>query len=454
MSARVDRVPRVLILSRTRITERDNSGASLGKWFAEWPAESLAQIYSWGHDDAQSPCGYEYKLGRVDRRGGRLFTGLKASVLGSASRLPTTQSASAQSKPGLARRLTRAVSGMLVESGAWELLFQTKLSAELGAWIESFRPSLLFVVPSDLSFINLALMVARRFGLPVVVFASDDFPLRLYRRSPFLPLLRPRLQRAFHELAHSAAHRFASGPLMQEEYRARYGLDFEPLMMCDDSERFRQSEVRRPCSGDSLCIVFAGNLGHGRWRSIIDVHQAGLNAPSGRTVQLVVYTPVLDPDVARAFASCPQLTVRPSLTDREVPSYFRGADILLLAEGFDRRSRRDIRLSLSSKCHLYMMSQRPILVYGPPDSGTVHYARKRGWAHVVDEPSSQALVAALEALATDSAMIDMILEQGRHTSSEFHEGRNVRRHLRTILEGVAATAPPQPATAPGRARRA
>lgn len=49
----------------------------------------------------------------------------------------------------------------------------------------------------------------------------------------------------------------------------------------------------------------------------------------------------------------------------QLPAVLAGCDVLFLPGHFDTAYQNAIQLSLSSKAHLYMMSGRPILVYGP-----------------------------------------------------------------------------------------
>lgn len=451
--------PRVLIVSRVRVTERDSSGAALGKWFAEWPRSSLAQVFSGGPRDLPGLAGSEYQFGPRDRRGGRLFGALKMSPLGMAAR-PKTTSRAAEPHGRLfqaLRRLGHRASEALVETGVWELAFAPRLSDEFVHWVRRFAPDVVFAIPSDYTFTRLALELQGTLGLPVAIYMPDDFP---WRGWAFRALVWRRLQVAFSKLATGARARFGTGPVMATEYLQRYGLRFEPLMSCDEAARFRDALPERVAPEDSVSIVYAGGLGHGRWRSLRDADAAAERlSHEGMRVRIEAFTPYLSPSVQLELSTCRHLALHDAVSDARVPAILRGADILLLAEGFDRRSLQEVRLSIASKSHLYMMSQRATLVYGPAGAGVVEYARQSGWGLVVDVPSIAELAAAIRRLMVDRALRERLVERGRTTAEENHEAGRVRAHLRGVLAAVAwsragHSVPGPETSAPGRAPRA
>ena len=49
--------PRVLILYNSKINAEDQHAYSLRSWFANWPRDNLAQIYSGGESNDSGFCG-------------------------------------------------------------------------------------------------------------------------------------------------------------------------------------------------------------------------------------------------------------------------------------------------------------------------------------------------------------------------------------------------------------
>jgi glycosyltransferase involved in cell wall biosynthesis len=89
----------------------------------------------------------------------------------------------------------------------------------------------------------------------------------------------------------------------------------------------------------------------------------------------------------------------------DLPSILSEASVLLLPESFNQ-NRHLIEYSISTKAHLYMMSRRPVLVYGPSYSGTVDYAVLYGWGLVVSERNVAKLKEAFIEIFTGSNRIN------------------------------------------------
>src|SRR4030042_2960693 len=134
-SKSIDDYPRVLIIYMSCINQADQHGLSLRNWFADWPKENLAQIYSGGESGEEKFCGHIYKLGPRERKWGRLFYKLKGSSLGESS-YPIILKEE-QRKLGWINRsdlLQGWFSNILLNSGLWELIFRPILSSALQKW--------------------------------------------------------------------------------------------------------------------------------------------------------------------------------------------------------------------------------------------------------------------------------------------------------------------------------
>lgn len=429
--------PRVLIVIKSQINDVDSTGMSLRNWFHNWPSESLAQIYSGVAGEGAALIGSSFQLGVDERRFGWLFFSLKRSPL-SQSAMPYSQAALARgSAPGVLRRfsnmIVRRVGEMIINTGLWELLFPPRLSPLLRAWITEFKPDVMFVQGGDISFMRLPVLIGKEFNIPICFDVVDDWVEHLYKRSVLSPLVQPVVKRSFRRLIEASPLCFAIGPNMVEEYKRRYGVSFKTLMQCADQSRYPVVQERPSQQWDTINIVYSGSLVLDRWRGILELSKAAsVLSDRGLRIVINVYAPYLPPEAAileGAFA----VTLHEAVPDCEVPALLSSADILFLPESFDSSIRSYTRFSISTKAHLYMMSGRLSLVYGPPEIGTVDYARKDGWGFVVNEQSVDALVAALEQMAQSPELRQTLIEKSRLTVQRNHSDRAVREQLRNDL---------------------
>lgn len=434
--------PRTLIVYLSCINQTDQHGMSLRNWFADWPRERLAQIYSGNERGDERFCGHTFKLGPQERRFGRLFFALKGSALGEAAS-PVFIDESTEG--GLSRLSWAAVwrhrvSRILVESGLWELIFPPVISPGLKAWLNDFQPEVIYCQGYTLSFVWLALALRRELGLPICFHVADDWPTFLYRDSIVAWAIRPLVEHSARELITSAAVRFAIGPTMAAEYESRYGVPVQSLMQCDNIERFRAVTPRRVVEAGDFSIVYTGSLELGRWAPLADLCSATqLLQREGLNVTVTAFASAVPPEAINILREMPHLQILPPPPHDEVPAVLKGADILFLPETFNPGTARMIRLAVSTKAHLYMMSERPILVYAPSITGIVDYARREGWAYVVDRQDVGLLADGVQQLLVDRDLVRQLVQTGVRVALKNHDERVVRQRLVQSVQQLAVS---------------
>ena len=436
-------LPRVLIVYLSCINDVDQHGVSLRSWFAEWPRERLAQVYSGNERGDERFCEHNFRLGSDERRLGRFFFKLRGSSLAEGAGLVVLDQRDQGDPhpPGRLVSLRRRVSRLLVNSGLWEIIFRPRLSSRLLAWVNRFDPQVIYCQGYSLSFAWLPLMLQRKLGIPICFQTGDDWPTYLYRDSFIRWAVRPLVQRSALALVRSASIRFANSDSMAVEYAARYGESFEPIWMCDNIERFRVSEPRHVVGPGELSVVYTGSLAQDRWVSILDLcHAATALRRVGLNIVVSVFASMLPPEAVNRLQNVPSLQIMPPLSHEELPCVLKGADLLFLPETLDSVKAQDIHLSISTKAHLYMMSERPVLVYGSPIAGVVDYAKRGRWAYVVERNDRSLLTEALHSLLTNDELRHQLVQRGVEVALQNHDERVVRARFSHALQDSVRTA--------------
>lgn len=432
-----DGLPRVLIIAKSCVSGSSGHAASLRNWFQGWPPEHIAELYSGGPEPEEPLSGRRYRLGPTDRRFGRLFGRLKGSAL-SVAAFSSQENPPPSPQDSLRQRLRYGLSRLLVHSGVWELIFPVRLSAPLRRFVQDFQPDVALCFGFDLSFMWLPMLLRRHLGLPYVVMIYDDWPSTLYAGHPFSFFMRPLVHRTFRQFVQTAAVRLVIAETMQRAYQEKYQVDFTVLRQCADSAVYRQAKPRRVGPENAYSLVYSGTLGHRRWEAILDMAEVLQRcAEEGLPAHLMVFAPPWDhlPELQKL----PHVSLAPLPSPEETPGIFKGADVLFLPESFDPQEAHTIRYSISTKAHLYMMSEQPILLYGPPEAGVVDYGLREGWAYVVPQRDKQALYEAVRALLTDEALRHKLVARGREVAARYHEAAIVREAFRQALWQAART---------------
>ncbi len=393
----------VAVMGRINAVDSANNGLLLRNLFGSWPRDKVAQIYSSGDTGDEGFFGHYYKLGPQDRRLGKLFYRLKTDVSNAGEKNTKASGSTAAN-----RRMSLSSLGkrLLVDTGIYELIFAPHLSPPMRAWVEEFRPDVILAQGYNLTFTWLPLMLSKNLGIPICYYPTDDWPCDLYRLDGIMSCLlswpaRCAVARSSRKLARRSAVRVAFNPAMQQEYSARYQCSFAVLMHGDDPARFAAAAPKRLAASDELWIVSTGVFDRHRWPLLRDLDRAcAILAAAGRRVRATIF-PVNRPSDSAVqqerfryveFAPCP--------SHDDLAAVLRGADALFLPERFDAAAKL-IKLSVSSKAHLFMFSGKPIVVYSHPVTGITRYAQEGQWAAVVDRQDPALLARAFERLISD-----------------------------------------------------
>ena len=424
--------PRVLVVTMGRINASDsyNNAMLLRNTFGDWPRENTAQIYSSGSTEDNGFFGQYYKLGPEDRRFGKLFYRLKGDVQSETAKDTEASLSTAGRRPTLLSLAQRYV----IETGLYELLFKPRISKRMKAWVEAFKPDIVLAQGYNLTFSILPVLLKQFTSSKMAYYSSDDWPTYLYSGSMGEPrlfrwLVRPAVKRAVDRLLQETDIPFAFGQGMAEEYATRFRKNFTVLYHADDPERFANANPVRIHPVGVRTILAAGTFDQYRWPLLMDVDACcRILREEGCPVRLAVVSSAIDPAGRAVLERASYVDLVPDPGHDLLPCYLKGADLLLISETFDAGVVSAIRLSISSKAHLFMFSQRPILVYSHPDAGIAKDAALRQWGRLVSQRDQALLREAIQTLLTNQEVASSSVRQGEATSRRFHS-HQVNQHL-------------------------
>lgn len=420
--------PRILFVTLIKAKEKDSVNLLFRTQFAGWPKECMAQIYSSDPAGSGEFFGRYYRMQAQDRWCGRFFRFLRSGV----SSMVAMESMAAPSHPsGRLRRWLKVakakVGNLMVESGIWEIIFYPRVSTQMEQFVRDFRPDIIYWSGYLLTFVALPDEISRRFGVSLCFQTLEDWPAYKYRWSPAGFLLR-RLSR---RLIVRSAIRLAFGDKMKALYEKRYRVPFQTTYHIDDPARFAQQTSKN--SSAVKRIIYSGSLVLNRHESIGDMTRAmAILAGQGIETELLVYCSGIPPEVDEEVRSNPRVKFLPMPSHSELGRVLAQGDVLYLPEAFSVGEDR-LGLAISTKCHLYMMARRPILVYGPSYAGTVEYAMRRNWARVVTRRDPQLLSKHLHALLSGGTDVGELVQVAMACFHENHDISQNSERIRSLL---------------------
>jgi len=288
------------------------------------------------------------------------------------------------------------------------------------------RASAILSVAHGTYFIAAALASALT-STPLILIVHDDWVADLQRSSYFLKYIARRL---FAAVLRRASHVFAVSPPMQRLLRSEYGVDAELQMPCGEAAT-RPAAARNTADAMRHCrILYAGNgiCAEDSLRILMELLQDDRLAEHGlRDWELHLYTPPLQGAVP------PRVTWHGWVSQAELAQAVASADILFLPYSFLPAGKSIRTTSFPAKTADYLASGRPILIFAPPDSSLVEYAREFDFACVVTEPSKDALAAAIGLLCRSEEYRDRLAANALRTLAINHSARRQRQRLYDVL---------------------
>lgn len=430
---------KILIVTAGRINFSDtaNNGLLFRSLFNTWPKNSISQIYNSGSNDDKGVWGSYYKLNSSDRRLGKLYSRLHKE---NSIKTSTYTSNKCSKKKTFLEKIIFTFKRILIETGIYELIFYPKLSLELINWLDEINPDIILAQGYSITFTKLPLLIKKYTGAKLAFFTTDDWPKYLYagnngeiKALSIIPNLYTK--KLFKQFIREIDIPIAFGFPMQKEYTIRYGKKFNSIIHADNSLRFKNAVTERLVDNNTFSIVTIGSFDKFRVPIIADLNRCCENLKlKGLNSQIQVISDAIEPESYFVLKDMDHVNIhRDPGSDNLVP-LLKGADLLVLIETFDNNRAEAIKLSISTKAHLYMFSKVPILLLSHPITGISNYAREYNWAYVVNSRNEQDITNALELLLTNNKLRSDLIENAYNVAMKNHNINITEEKLRSILQ--------------------
>lgn len=426
-----DRHPKVLFVTPCTFNKITGGGVTFSNLFQDWPKDKLAAVTNDPVAVSRDICNQYFFLTSRELSYIRPFSFLKSMKKGSLG----------DAAPARDKRNTGLSSGVLTLGrqfiGEAGIPDRGTLSENLKAWIETFRPDVVYTILGTPGYIDLVLKMQNEFNLPLVIHLMDDGVTDPRKKGFFGSYLRFLYRRKFQRVLGKATLAMGICEAMAKEYSLRYRVPFRHFQNVVDLERWERFAKKDVTLSAKPRIVYAGSIfKNAQFQSLLDCCRAvkKLNQ-EGVAVGLDVFAPKeLFSDPLSALRVYPDINVLDiPENDEDYFSLLGKADVLLLPVNFDSASVDFVRLSMPTKVPSYLASGTPILVYGPQGVAQVEYAREYGWGRVVDRQGIDALASAVRHMVEDSALRQELSMKAREAARENHDAKKVRRAFQEAL---------------------
>ncbi len=185
--------------------------------------------------------------------------------------------------------------------------------------------------------------------------------------------------------------------------------------------------------GHTRTILYSGNIYWAQERSIRNFAEA--LSTLERDVVFKIFVPHKTERIQALFGALKNVEVG-STSNEEIINMQQTADILFLPLAWSDQGRVVIETAIPGKTTEYLIAGRPILVHAPPYAHLSTYARKEGFAHVVDTEDIGPLREGITRLLDDATYADTLVKNARAVFAKNHDAPTNARRFTALLGTV------------------
>ena len=308
-------------------------------------------------------------------------------------------------------------------------------SEALHTFLDEVQPDLLFTILSDSVPLNkLIWHIQCYLQKPLVVYAWDNnYTLQLGLTSPLVFLNRCINRHYMRKTVQKAEQLYVISEIQKQDYEKAFGVSCKILTKSAD---FSGKPPVKSKYNSPLQLVFTGNIGTNRWKSLAIIAEAleQINQ-NGVRAQLRIYTATpLTAKMEKALKKGDSSFIMGSVPANEVPKIQEAADILVHVEALDLKNRLAVRQSFSTKLVDYFKAARPILAVGPREVASIDHLIRNDCALICQTVAE--VQRALESVLDNPDKLNDLSKKAFACGKRNHNTVTMHQMLQTDLERI------------------
>lgn len=262
----------------------------------------------------------------------------------------------------------------------WEIFFLIRMiltspsfwkTKDFDNFLDEFKPDIIFgTLPNNAIISKLMLYVKNKYNIPLITYPWDDH----YSFNSHQPIysIGKLIQRYYlRKTASESEFMYVISNLMQNEYSILFKKECKLLFKGHHFNGNKEifSEIHPPIN-----IVYMGNIGGGRWKTLAVLAKAvdDINSKYDKTrITLNIYTlSPIDYEIEHALNIKNSSKLNNAVPNEKVNETMDGADILVHAEPYSPKDYKFYRASFSTKLVDYFFRAKAILSIGGMTAST------------------------------------------------------------------------------------
>lgn len=430
--------PNVLIFGQP-FNNYSGGGITLTNLFKGWPNDKIAVAYI-GHGLANvttDVCDTYYQLGRDERKWLFPFNLIQRDFPSGLKTINPHKAAPVNSiQKGLRYKLVNHFFYPFLEwIGIFHFASGISLSERLKDWLNEYKPEVLYLQVSNREEIFFAEELIDYLKLPVVIHMMDDWPSTISNKGLFRNFWKRKIDREFKQLLGRINVHLSISDAMSDEYRKRYKIKFKAFHNPIETKLWLPHTKKNfELHKDFVKILYSGRIGIGIAESLIEVASAleEINREELK-IRLFIQTPTKETGILSRLQKFDCVVINPFVSLEQLPEIFSEADILLLANDFNREGIDYLKLSMPTKASEYMVSGTPVLVYSPEETAVSGFFMRNKCGVCVTKHDKKELIVAIKNLAGNEDYRKKVSQNAVEYAKEKFDSLKVREEFQNMI---------------------
>lgn len=371
------------------ITDKLAAGITFANLFKGWPADKLAIIAD------------ETSLEFV---GGQFGKDVQCIPLYSEKLIPFESNRSNSFKASLRRWLSSWF-------GLSDIRGRVDVPLKVVSFIDDFKPDVLFTPLGNLTTINFFNNLLKIRDIPVAIHIMDDWPGTAYNNRLFKTYWKTKYDNEVKSFFQRAQFHLSICDAMSREYSKRYSREFYSFFNPVEPKDWMGKKERQFAEDDCIRIVFAGKINTDTYQPLLDMCKSVEIAVNHlkRNISFDIYSPTNHEkfkEVTKNYSHC---HMRGFVSHDRIPDVLMNHDILFLPFSFSEHTKKYLKYSMSTNTAEYLISQTPILFYGPDVLAQYDFYSKRESAFLVTQEGVEHLEKKLEYIVNSPDQVNTVV---------------------------------------------
>ena len=436
--------PRVLIFGQP-FNDFSGGGITLTNLFKGWPKDKIAVTFI-GHgllNVTTDVCDTYYQLGRGEHKWifpfnliqRRFESGLRVYNQ-SAPKVPVNFFQAGKRY----KIVNKFFYPFLKWIGLFHAISKISLSESFKQWLKEYNPDILYIQASTRETILFASDLCDFLNKPSIIHVMDDWPSTISNTGVLRDYWKRKIDTEFRKLLDKVSLHLSISEAMSEEYLARYKKAFIPFHNPIETLRWMPySKKEFAIDPAKVKLLYSGRLGdNGIANSLLEIAFVldKINK-TNLSIELHIQTPTKSKQILDMLNRYKCVVLDPFVDYDQVPQVFSNADILVMANDFDDKAIKYLKLSMPTKASEYMISGTPIFVYASEETALVKFFQNHKCGHCVTVRDAGKIEESIRRLIIDIDYRKALSETAVNLALMRFDANKVRNEFQALIVKTA-----------------